>query len=156
MCALAASSWFLDSYLAYVATSWIIFGLLGLSLDLVWGRAGVLSLGETAFYGIGGYLGSVAAINLAPLAGNTLIWSLPSGARRRMQRRSDRLADFFRSDGRSAGNDSHVHRDPDHLDNRGVVTCDRGCRGDRRRQRARGDSVLRSRICRRRATAGSE
>jgi len=80
VCALAASSWFLDSYLAYVATSWIIFGLLGLSLDLVWGRAGVLSLGETAFYGIGGYLGSVAAINLAPLAGNTLIWSLPSGA----------------------------------------------------------------------------
>jgi ABC-type uncharacterized transport system ATPase subunit/ABC-type branched-subunit amino acid transport system permease subunit len=78
--ALTASSWFLDSYLAYVATSWVIFGLLGLSLDLVWGRAGVLSLGQTAFYGIGGYLGSVAAIDLAPLTGNTLIWSLPSSA----------------------------------------------------------------------------
>ena len=31
-----------DPYLAYVATSWVIFGLIGLSLDLVWGRAGVL------------------------------------------------------------------------------------------------------------------
>lgn len=78
--ALTASSWLLDPYLAYVATSWVIFGLLGLSLDLVWGRAGVLSLGQTAFYGIGGYLGSVAAINLAPLSGNTLICSLPTGA----------------------------------------------------------------------------
>jgi branched-chain amino acid transport system permease protein len=80
ICALAAAAWYVDSYLAYVATSWVIFGLLGLSLDLVWGRAGILSLGQTAFYGIGGYLGSIAAINLAPLTGNTLVWSLPSGA----------------------------------------------------------------------------
>ena len=69
-----------DPYLAYVATSWVIFGLIGLSLDLVWGRAGVLSLGQTAFFGLGGYAGSVAAINLAAMTGNTLIWSLPVGA----------------------------------------------------------------------------
>ena len=68
-----------DPYLAYVATSWMIFGLVGLSLDLVWGRAGILSLGQTAFYGLGGYLGSIAAINFGPLTGNTLIWSLPAG-----------------------------------------------------------------------------
>ncbi|MET0710631.1 MAG: hypothetical protein ABWY82_27890, partial [Tardiphaga sp.] len=78
--ALAAAASYVDSYLAYVATSWVIFGLLGLSLDLIWGRAGVLSLGQTAFFGIGGYLGSVAAINLAPLTGNTLIWSGPVGS----------------------------------------------------------------------------
>ncbi len=70
----------IDPYLAYVATSWIIFGLLGLSLDIVWGRGGLLSLGQTAFYGLGGYFGSVAAINMAPATGNTLIWSLPAGA----------------------------------------------------------------------------
>ncbi|WP_062663115.1 branched-chain amino acid ABC transporter ATP-binding protein/permease [Grimontia celer] len=70
----------IDPYLAYVATSWIIFGILGLSLDVVWGRGGFLSLGQTAFYGVGGYLGSVAAINLSPFTGNTLIWSLPVGA----------------------------------------------------------------------------
>lgn len=70
----------IDPYLAYVATSWIIFGLLGLSLDIVWGRGGLLSLGQTAFYGLGGYFGSVVAINMAPATGNTLIWSLPAGA----------------------------------------------------------------------------
>ncbi len=77
--ALAAAP-FIDPYLAYVATSWVIFGLLGLSLDLVWGRGGLLSLGQTAVYGLGGYLGSVAAINAAPLIGNTLLVSLPAGA----------------------------------------------------------------------------
>lgn len=75
-----AFSGLIDPYLAYVATSWIIFGLLGLSLDIVWGRGGLLSLGQTAFYGLGGYFGSVVAINMAPATGNTLIWSLPAGA----------------------------------------------------------------------------
>ncbi len=70
----------MDPYLAFVASSWVIFGLLGLSLDIVWGRGGLLSLGQTAFYGLGGYLGAVAAINMAPVTGNTLIWALPAGA----------------------------------------------------------------------------
>ena len=70
----------LDPYLAFVATSWIIFGLLGLSLDIVWGRGGFLSLAQTAFYGLGGYFGAVVAINLAPSWGATLVWALPSGA----------------------------------------------------------------------------
>ncbi len=70
----------MDPYLAFVATSWVIFGLLGLSLDVVWGRGGLLSLGQTAFYGLGGYFGSVVAINLAPATGNSLIWALPAGA----------------------------------------------------------------------------
>lgn len=70
----------MDSYLAFIATSWVIFGLLGLSLDIVWGRGGFLSLGQTAFYGLGGYFGSIVAINLAPITGNSLIWALPAGA----------------------------------------------------------------------------
>ncbi len=69
----------IDPYLAYVASSWIIFGLLGLSLDVVWGRGGFLSLAQTAFYGLGGYFGSAMAINLAPWTGNSVIWSLPAG-----------------------------------------------------------------------------
>ncbi len=71
---------FLDPYLAFVATSWVIFGLLGLSLDVIWGRGGLLSLAQTAFYGLGGYFGAVIAINLAPSTGMTLIWALPSAA----------------------------------------------------------------------------
>lgn len=70
----------LDPYLAYVASLWVIYGLLGMSLDLVWGRGGVLSLGQTAFYGLGGYFGSVVAINFSELTGNSLIWALPTGA----------------------------------------------------------------------------
>jgi branched-chain amino acid transport system permease protein len=78
--ALVVASYSVDEYLTYVATSWIIFGLTGLSLDLVWGRGGTLSLGQTAFFGLGGYAGGIAAINLAALTGNSLIWALPSGA----------------------------------------------------------------------------
>lgn len=73
-------SQFLDPYLAFVATSWIIFGLLGLSLDIIWGRGGFLSLAQTAFYGLGGYFGAVVAINMAPEWGLTLVWALPAGA----------------------------------------------------------------------------
>ncbi|MEH6740623.1 MAG: ATP-binding cassette domain-containing protein [Sulfitobacter sp.] len=75
-----AISGLLNPYLAFVATSWIIFGILGLSLDIVWGRGGFLSLAQTAFYGLGGYFGSVIAINLTPTFGNTLILALPAGA----------------------------------------------------------------------------
>ena len=77
--ALAASGT-LNPYLAFVATSWVIFGLLGLSLDIVWGRGGFLSLAQTAFYGLGGYFGAVIAINLAPENGMSLLWTLPPAA----------------------------------------------------------------------------
>ncbi|MGH1485308.1 MAG: ABC transporter permease subunit [Cellvibrionaceae bacterium] len=76
----AAVSWSFDPYFAYLATSWLAFGLIGLSLDLVWGRGGVLSLGQTAFYGVGGYVGGIVAINFADVTGNSLIWCLPAGA----------------------------------------------------------------------------
>ncbi|MFM0336305.1 ABC transporter permease subunit [Paraburkholderia fungorum] len=77
--AVAAGSMFFAPYFANVATSWLIFGLLGLSLDIVWGRMGFLSLGQTAFYGIGGYLGSLAAINLGGDNPSILLWALPAG-----------------------------------------------------------------------------
>ncbi|MEL0659655.1 ATP-binding cassette domain-containing protein [Psychromonas arctica] len=70
----------IDPYLAFVSTSWLIFGLLGMSLDIVWGRGGLLSLGQTAFYGMGGYFGSIAAINFSELTGNSIIWALPIGS----------------------------------------------------------------------------
>lgn len=75
-----ALSGVLDPYLAFVATSWIIFGLLGLSLDVIWGRGGLLSLAQTAFYGLGGYFGSVIAVNMVPSTGMSLLWALPAGA----------------------------------------------------------------------------
>lgn len=69
-----------EEYVAFVATSWVIFGITALSLDLIWGRGGVLSLGQTVLSGIGGYAGGILAINYADLTGNTLVWALPAGA----------------------------------------------------------------------------
>ncbi|MGY0426543.1 MAG: branched-chain amino acid ABC transporter permease, partial [Polaribacter sp.] len=68
-----------DDYLLYVATSWLIFGILGLSLDLIWGKAGILSLGQTIFYGLGGYAGAVVAINFSSYFGNTFLLAIPVG-----------------------------------------------------------------------------
>ena len=43
------------------------YGVLALSLALIWGFAGILSFGQAAFFGIGGYAYAVAALNF----GNT-------------------------------------------------------------------------------------
>ena len=51
----------LNPYLAVVATSWIIYGLLGLSFAVIWGLGEFLSLAQTAFYGLGGYFGALIA-----------------------------------------------------------------------------------------------
>src|SRR5690554_2927508 len=69
-----------DAYLAYLITSWVIFGLLAFSLDLVWGKGGDLSLGHTVFFGLGAYVYGIAAINLAPIVGNTYLLALLFGA----------------------------------------------------------------------------
>jgi ABC-type branched-subunit amino acid transport system permease subunit len=44
-------------------TLFLIHGLLALSLDLVWGVGGILSFGQAAFFGIGGYLYGIVGIN---------------------------------------------------------------------------------------------
>lgn len=69
-----------DAYIAYLMTSWIIFGLVAFSLDLVWGKGGDLSLGHTVFFGLGAYVYGIAAINLAPVTGNTYLYALIFGA----------------------------------------------------------------------------
>ena len=52
-------------------TLWIAYGLLALSLDLVWGRAGIFSFGQTAMFGLGGYCYGVMAINFVQDSGET-------------------------------------------------------------------------------------
>jgi urea ABC transporter permease protein UrtC len=39
-------------------------GILALSLDLIWGYVGLLSFGQAAFFGLGGYAYAIAAMNL--------------------------------------------------------------------------------------------
>jgi branched-chain amino acid transport system permease protein len=45
-------------------TVFIIFALLALSLDFIWGVAGILSFGQAALFGIGGYVYGVVGIDL--------------------------------------------------------------------------------------------
>ncbi|QLD89179.1 urea ABC transporter permease [Natronomonas salina] len=49
----------------------LVLALLGLSLSLVWGYSGVLSFGQVAFFGIGGYTFGVVSINFATPQGIT-------------------------------------------------------------------------------------
>jgi len=48
----------------YTLTVLIIYGMLGLSLGLVWGFGGILCFGQTAFFGLGAYTYVIAAINI--------------------------------------------------------------------------------------------
>ena len=48
----------------YTLTVLIIYGMLGLSLGLIWGFGGILCFGQAAFFGLGAYTYAVAAINV--------------------------------------------------------------------------------------------
>lgn len=52
-------------------TLWLSFGIAALSLDLVWGKAGIFSFGQNALFGLGGYAYAVAAINWFPVTFET-------------------------------------------------------------------------------------
>ncbi|HEX6465429.1 MAG TPA: urea ABC transporter permease subunit UrtC [Vicinamibacterales bacterium] len=49
------SSWHLSTYTLTLLGKYYCYGLLALSLDLVWGYCGILSLGHAAFFALGGY-----------------------------------------------------------------------------------------------------
>lgn len=48
----------------HTLTILLIYGMLALSLGLVWGFGGILCFGQAAFYGLGAYAYAVSAINL--------------------------------------------------------------------------------------------
>jgi urea transport system permease protein len=49
------SSLHLSTYLVALFGKYICYGMLALSIDLIWGYAGILSLGHGAFFALGGY-----------------------------------------------------------------------------------------------------
>jgi branched-chain amino acid transport system permease protein len=53
------------------STLWLSFGIVALSLDLVWGKAGIFSFGQNALFGVGAYAYAIAAINFFPVTHET-------------------------------------------------------------------------------------
>jgi ABC-type branched-subunit amino acid transport system permease subunit len=62
---------FLRRYDIINFSNFLISGFLALSLSLIWGYCGILSLGQAAFFGIGGYAYGIVALNLLNSHGNT-------------------------------------------------------------------------------------
>jgi branched-chain amino acid transport system permease protein len=62
---------FVSRYQVITASNFIISAILALSLCLIWGYCGILSLGQAAFYCIGGYAYGIVAMNLIGTHGNT-------------------------------------------------------------------------------------
>ncbi len=53
-----------EVYVQFELTLFLIFAILALSLAWVWGFGGILSFGQSLFFGLGGYTFAVAVINL--------------------------------------------------------------------------------------------
>jgi urea transport system permease protein len=50
-----ASPWHVPTYVVSLTGKYLCYAILALSLDLVWGYCGILSLGHGAFFALGGY-----------------------------------------------------------------------------------------------------
>jgi urea transport system permease protein len=57
--ALAASPLVIGVYWTGQLTAYLVYGLLAMSLSLVWGYGGILCFGQAMFFGIGGYIMAV-------------------------------------------------------------------------------------------------
>ena len=62
---------FIGRYALLNLNSFLLMTFLAIGLALLWGFCGILSLGQSAFFGIGGYAYGVIAINLADVSGQT-------------------------------------------------------------------------------------
>ena len=51
----AGSAFHVSTYLVALFGKYVCYALLALSIDLIWGYAGILSLGHGAFFALGGY-----------------------------------------------------------------------------------------------------
>lgn len=51
-----SSAWYVSTYTVTLVGKFLCFALLALSMDLIWGYCGILSLGHGAFFALGGYV----------------------------------------------------------------------------------------------------
>ena len=55
---------FIPSFVSSLVTKMIIYGLFGMSLNIIWGYAGIPSFGHAAFFGVGGYAAGVFVLKV--------------------------------------------------------------------------------------------
>ncbi|MBS0517345.1 MAG: branched-chain amino acid ABC transporter permease [Proteobacteria bacterium] len=67
--ALIAVPEFVEIFTLMQFTLFAAMGVLALSLGFIWGYGGILSFGQTAFFGLGGYAYAVSVINLGDSTG---------------------------------------------------------------------------------------
>ncbi|MGY1590578.1 ATP-binding cassette domain-containing protein [Geodermatophilus sp. SYSU D00708] len=65
--ALAAAPFVLLPYPLALLTLALVYGLFAFGLDVAWGRAGVVSIGHAAFFGLGAYGSAIAAAHGLPM-----------------------------------------------------------------------------------------
>jgi ABC-type branched-subunit amino acid transport system permease subunit len=75
---LAAVPYAFKPFTANQLALFMIYGLLAMSLGLIWGYAGIMSFGQTAFFGVGAYTYGAIGLNLIATAGHTH-WALLGG-----------------------------------------------------------------------------
>ncbi len=63
---------FLSAYTLGLATRFLVFSILALSLDLLWGYGGVVSFGHAMFFGLGAYAVAIS-LNYVGGVGGTLL-----------------------------------------------------------------------------------
>ena len=66
---------FVDSYFVNNISFFMIWTFIALSLSLIWGKGGILSFGQAAFFGLAGYSFGIIGINFADVYG-VGIWSV--------------------------------------------------------------------------------
>jgi len=76
---LVGAAQFVSSTTALKLTLWISFSICALSLDFVWGKAGIFSFGQNAVFGLGGYAYAVIALNFFPDSQETISALLGAG-----------------------------------------------------------------------------
>jgi branched-chain amino acid transport system permease protein len=54
----------LETFALVEITVYVVMAILALSLALVWGYAGILNFGQSAFFGLGGYAYTLAVVNM--------------------------------------------------------------------------------------------
>ncbi|MGQ9364902.1 branched-chain amino acid ABC transporter ATP-binding protein/permease [Azospirillum sp. ST 5-10] len=78
LAAVAAAPFVLDTYTVNILIRSLLYATVALTVDLLWGYAGILTFGQSAFFGIGAYALGLASTHLG-FDGGTMLAALAGG-----------------------------------------------------------------------------